>query len=68
MSIDMRLGVARLLGMVAVACGFIGLSVGLMGNSWKLGVTGWFAGGTLVAILAVLVLVDTFIVQRRSQT
>ena len=44
-----RLLLAKLIMVAALACGIIGLVAGLSDKEWKLGVTGWFTGGTLVA-------------------
>lgn len=51
---------ARLMMVGAFVCGFMGLTVGIVDRSWKLGVIGWFAGGTLLAVLAVTILVDSY--------
>ena len=50
--------VSRILGVLALACGLIGLIAGLSDHTWKLGVTGWFQGGILLAILAVASVLD----------
>ena len=52
----------------ALGCGIIGLVVGLIDRSWKLGITGWFTGGTLLAVLAVAILVEELarIVHRKT--
>ena len=52
--------VAKLVMLAALACGIIGLIAGLSDSEWKLGVTGWFTGGTLVAVLSLVVLADHF--------
>ncbi|MCH7705702.1 MAG: hypothetical protein IIB33_01480 [Chloroflexi bacterium] len=67
MSVDMRIVVARLFGVAAVVCGLIGLAVGVIDKVWKLGVTGWFTGGTLLAVLAIIVLADAYVSVRRAQ-
>ena len=51
---------ARLLMLVAIACGVVGLVVGLIDVAWKLGVTGWFTGGTLLAVISLVVLADEY--------
>ncbi len=33
---------------------------GLIDSTWKLGPTGWFTGGTLLAVLSLVVLADHF--------
>ncbi len=67
MSVDMRILVARLFGVAAVVSGFIGLAVGVVDRTWKLGVTGWFTGGTLLAVLAIIILADAYVAVRRTQ-
>ena len=47
-----RILVARLLTAGAFLSGSIGSIVGLLDRQWKLGVTGWFTGGTLLAVFA----------------
>ena len=44
----------------ALACGIIGLIAGFSGHDWKPGVTGWFTGGTLAAVLCLAVLADHY--------
>lgn len=51
---------ARLMIVGGFVCGFVGLTVGVIDRSWKLGVVGWFAGGTLLAALAIAILVDSY--------
>jgi hypothetical protein len=63
-----RINLARLMMLVSIACGVIGLVVGLADRSWKLGVTGWFTGGTLLAILALVVLADEYFARRRADS
>lgn len=52
--------VAKLVMLSALACGVIGLVAGLSDHEWKLGVCGWFAGGTLAAVLSLVVLADHY--------
>ncbi len=52
--------VAKLVMLAALACGIIGLIAGLSDSEWKLGVTGWFTGGALVAVLSLVVLADHY--------
>tara|TARA_B100000949_G_C13877424_1_gene283146 strand:+ start:210 stop:404 length:195 start_codon:yes stop_codon:yes gene_type:complete len=61
-----RIMVARLFMLGALVCGVIGLVIGLDDRMWKLGVTGWFTGGTLLAVLSLVVLADEYLA-RRSQ-
>ena len=51
---------ARLMIVGGFACGFVGLTVAVIDRSWKLGVVGWFAGGTLLAALAIAILIDSY--------
>ena len=46
-------GIARALIALAFACGVIGLAGGLTNHARKLGHVGWFAGGCLLALLAI---------------
>ena len=51
---------ARLMIVGGFVCGLVGLTVGVIDRSWKLGVVGWFAGGTLLAALAIAILIDSY--------
>jgi hypothetical protein len=42
----------------AMICGIIGVAAGMADFIWKLGSVGWFAGGGLLAIIALSMLVD----------
>ena len=53
-----RIQLARLFMLGAFATGIIGLVVGIVEREWRLGVTGWFTGGTLLALLSLVVLAD----------
>ncbi len=64
---ELKLLLARLLGLAAVLCGLIGLIGGIVGRSWRLGAVGWFTGGTLLAVLALFLLVDMYVVLRREK-
>ena len=55
---------ARLMIIGALVCGIVGLVIGVIDRSWKLGVTGWFSGGTLLAAIAIAILVDEYLVYR----
>ena len=57
---ELRITIARLLMLTAIACGVVGLVVGVADREWKLAVTGWFMGGTLVAVLSLVVLADEY--------
>ena len=63
-----RIALARLLMLAAIACGVVGLVVGVIDREWKLAVTGWFTGGTLVAVLSLVVLADEYFVSRGRQS
>ena len=64
---EWRIHFARLLMVFAMVCGIIGLVVGIADREWKLAVTGWFTGGTLLAILAIVVLADQYFEARRGK-
>ena len=49
-----RIVLARLMMLAALACGVVGLVIGIADRAWKLGITGWFTGGTLLAVLALV--------------
>jgi len=61
-----RVWLARLFGVGCLALGIIGVIVGF-GDSlvWKLGVVGWFTGGTLLGVVALLLLADEFSKEQR---
>jgi hypothetical protein len=54
--------------LAVVACGVIGLIIGIADRSWKLGVTGWFTGGTLLAVLTLVVLADEYFERRKTDS
>ena len=56
---------ARGAAALAFLCGVIGLVAGLTFHTWKLGPTGWFAGGGLLALLAVFALLDGALAAKR---
>ena len=66
LSNDRKMLLARLFGVGAFLCGLIGLIAGLVEKEWRLGVTGWFTGGTLLTVLAVLLLADIYTDVRRK--
>ncbi|HIF42740.1 MAG TPA: hypothetical protein EYG27_05955 [Dehalococcoidia bacterium] len=53
-----RIWLGRLGALGALICGIIGLIVGIDGDTWKLGVSGWFTGGTVAGLVAVLMYLD----------
>lgn len=62
-----RTVIARIGGGLGFLCGVIGLLGGLTNHAWKLSPTGWFTGGALLALIALLVLVDGAIGFKRTQ-
>ena len=56
---------AKVIMLAALVCGVLGLIAGLTDSEWKLGVTGWFTGGTLVAVLSLVVLADHYFDTRK---
>ena len=61
-----RIMFARLMMLAAFACGIIGLVIGIVDRTRELGVTGWFTGGTLLALLTLVVLADEYFSRRQS--
>ncbi len=49
---------ARLGAAIGALCGVIGFFGGLAELPWRLGTTGWFSGGLLMALVSLVVLVD----------
>ena len=64
---ETRILFARLIMLGALACGVLGLVAGLVDREWKLGVAGWFTGGTLLAVLALVGLADEYFTSRRQE-
>ncbi len=64
---DKRTIIARIGGGVGFLCGVIGLLAGITDHTWKLGPVGWFTGGTLLTLIALLALVDGAIAFKRAQ-
>ena len=62
-----RTWLARFFGLACIALGIIGLLTGFTDNVWKLGVIGWFTGGTLLGVVAVILLLDEYAEFRRQQ-
>ena len=60
-----RTWLARLFGLACVALGIVGLIVGFTDVTWKLGVVGWFTGGTLLGVVAIVLLLDEYAEFRR---
>ena len=63
---EIRIALARLSMLSAIACGLVGLIIGIVDREWKLGVTGWFTGGTLLAILSLVFLADEYFRLRKD--
>ena len=57
---------ARLFMLAAIACGVVGLIAGLTDHNWQLGPTGWFTGGTLLAVLSLVTIVDQYVGSRNQ--
>lgn len=62
-----RTWLARLSGLACIALGIIGLIVGFTDRIWKLDVVGWFTGGTLLGVVAIILLLDEYTESRRQQ-
>ena len=60
-----RTWLARLFGLACIALGIIGLIVGFTDSIWKLGVVGWFTGGTLLGVVALVLMLDEYAAFRR---
>ncbi len=63
-----KIRLARLLAVGAFASGVVGLVVGVIEREWRLGVTGWFSGGTLLALLAIALLADAYVETRNQRS
>ena len=61
-----RIGLSRLAALACVALGIIGLIVGFSDSVWQLGTVGWFTGGTLLGVVAVILLLDEYISHGRG--
>ena len=62
-----QIALARLMIIGGLACGVIGLVIGTLDRAWKLGITGWFTGGTLLGVLAVAILIDEYLKFRQQE-
>ena len=60
-----RIWLARLAGLFCIALGAIGLFVGFSDRIWQLGTVGWFTGGTLLGVVAVILMLDEYISSSR---
>lgn len=62
-----RIWLGRLGALGALACGIIGLIVGFDSDTtWKLGTSGWFTGGTVAALLAIIMYLDEAVTARNK--
>jgi hypothetical protein len=62
-----RIMVAKTFAALAFLCGVVGLVAGLTNHLWKLGPTGWFAGGGLLSLIALFALIDGAIASQKSR-
>ena len=61
-----KIWLARLAGLACIALGVIGLVAGFIDKEWELGVIGWFTGGTLLGVVALILMLDDYITTRRN--
>ena len=61
---NMRLTVARVFMLVAFIAGVLGIIVGLADLTWKYGPVGYFTGGTLLAVLSLVILADEYFARK----
>ena len=62
-----RTWTARLFALACLSLGIIGLIVGFADKTWKLGVVGWFTGGILLGVVALLLMIDEYVEQQRRR-
>ena len=60
-----KIWIARLFALGCIALGVIGLIVGFKEVTWKLGVVGYFTGGTLLGVVALMIMADEYINRTR---
>ena len=58
---------ARLFMLGCLALGVIGVIVAFADKTWKLGTVGWFTGGTLLGVVAIIIILDDFAQRQRSK-
>ena len=58
---------ARLGAAIGALCGVIGFFGGMADLPWRLGATGWFSGGLLMALVSLVVLVDAALTRADGQ-
>ena len=63
---NMRINLARLFMLVALVSGVLGLIVGLADKTWRYGSVGYFTGGTLLAVLSLVVLADEYFARKNG--
>ena len=63
---NMRIMLARLFMLVALIAGVLGIIVGLTDRVWKYGAVGYFTGGTLLAILSLVILADEYFARKNG--
>ena len=56
---------ARLFGLGCLALGVSGLIVAFKEVTWKLGVVGYFTGGVLLGVVALMLMLDEYAESRR---
>ncbi len=61
-----RTWLARGCALGCIVLGIIGLIVGFSDRIWQLGTVGWFTGGTLLGVVAMILLLDEYIDYRRQ--
>ncbi len=61
-----RTAIARVAAALGFVCGLIGLLAGLTDHLWKLGPIGWFTGGGLLTLFAIVILTDGAIAYEKS--
>lgn len=59
--------IARVMTALGFLCGVIGLLAGLTEHIWKLGAIGWFTGGALLTLVALVILVDGAVAYEKGQ-
>jgi hypothetical protein len=55
---EKRTLLARICAGLAFFCGVLGLLAGVFERTWELGSVGWFAGGSLLVLIAMFLLLD----------
>ena len=63
-----RTTIGRIGAVLGLVCGVIGLLAGLTDHTWKLWPFGWFAGGTLLTLIALFLLLDGAIAFQNSRS